>query len=46
MLVKYKRFYPYFGKKINVNACDRSQSRDEILDFTSICIVPAMMLAN
>ena len=47
MLVKSKRLYPYFGMKINVNAWDKSQSREKnLLDFTSICIVSAMMLAN
>ena len=44
MLVKSTRFYPYFGRK---GKCNRSQSRDKILvDFTSISIVLAMMLAN
>ena len=29
-----------------VTKWDKSQSRDNFLDFTRICIVPAMMLAN
>ena len=46
MLVKYKRFIPtsasvtciyvYFHAKVEIN----------LLDFTTICIVPAVMLTN
>ena len=45
MLVKYKRFYPYFGMKINLNVTE-AKVGIKSFRFTSICIVPAMMLAN
>ena len=45
MLVKSKRFYPCFGMKINVNVTEAKVGKN-LLDFTSICIVPVMMLAN
>ena len=41
MLVKSKRFYPYFGK-VNVT---EAKVGIKSFRFTSICIVPAKMLA-
>ena len=45
MLLKSKRFYPYFGRKIKVNVIE-AKVGIKSFRFTSICIVPAMMLAN
>ena len=45
MLVKFTKFYPYFARKINVNVTE-AKVGIKSSDFTSICIVPAIMLAN
>ena len=46
MLVKYTRFYPYFGLK-NIGIDNKSQSRDKILYILlAFVFYPVMMVAT
>ena len=46
MLVKSKRFYPTLASATCIYVYFHAKVGIKSLDFTSICIVPAMMLAN